>query len=1007
MFALLAWVPIDNNIENVAMTTHAGLCSGMGPGLHSSTRGVGGALSRFPASEARHRRWTVQELFSGEVNFTAYHGQGEGQAFLGDSSENRGHQFAGMSNDEAHERVGDIRNIGRCFMNGPNRWVPNGLLSMASGLARVVSNAVTMLYSPEFICRNPANPTGGCINLIQIIGGNGAADGIIGGSVNGGVLGQLTLGLYYPLMILISMAAAVHALFKFLTKRVRESLQSLLWTLLITTAGIVALAFPAALAQLPMTINNTVATCILAAMNGENCFTAESSEIVAPFIGPECISTAADLNTTETAEMLVNSLACSIWTTFVLEPWTQGQFGRQWNELYTIVPPQASTWGLNVWHPIAETGDTYANRFCVTMASNSSASTFTSTPVNLNRDTGNAGQICHAGLYHLYVRSGFRASSQTGSPGEFRANTNRRTEGNVPPEYRFYNIIGLSALHDEVVFRNWTSSGGGGIAQWGHAITALIVVFIAGIALVWLSLTGLVFYVGGVILMVFAPIMFLLAIHPGKGKKIFLGWVEMVVGNILKYIVSAALALAALIIFSAGLENTNHMNSILFVTIMTIVLLMYRKEILNLMGQANMGGQKMSNVLGDRLNKARNSAWDKTKVIAGGAVGAKAAGGSMKAGAKDAFWRDMKRGRGATAEFARSKDRIRAGLDKNFEEQRSLQNKKGQLETDNETAKHERHTTAESDYQKELNEIRNNMKQMESNIKADSVRAYNQADIDYKKAFEEIGLKAERQTKDVHNERTNLSKNLSASQSIQTADMQTKHQNAQNELRSKNAQAEDIKRNEFINRSVRTKQILSVEKEISHLEAQKKDMTNKMSTATPDMQIKYQANIDNLNKKLETKQLSKDSLVNARDNEVDNKMIPIKTSLAKAEERQKNAHSREMESLTSSLQAEYTSQMNKLTESQNAKFEAIETNANNAKTKVQMDYQAKLSSIKMQTENAYKENEENIKLQTRKAEEKFEATKSKLKSLDKASDEKVARRVQDINHKIEDINNKR
>ena len=56
--------------------------------------------------------------------------------------------------------------------------------------------------------------------------------------------------------------------------------------------------------------------------------------------------------------------------------------------------------------------------------------------------------------------------------------------------------------------------------------------------------------------MVFAPVFLLFAIHPGRGKKIFLGWLETVLGYIMKYFAIGLLMIIMLAVYQAAFTNT-------------------------------------------------------------------------------------------------------------------------------------------------------------------------------------------------------------------------------------------------------------------------------------------------------------------------------------------------------------------------------------------------------------------------------------------------------------------
>lgn len=126
--------------------------------------------------------------------------------------------------------------------------------------------------------------------------------------------------------------------------------------------------------------------------------------------------------------------------------------------------------------------------------------------------------------------------------------------------------------------------------------------------------------------MALAPIFCLFAIHPGRGRKIFLGWLETVISTILKFFAIGMLILIMLTIYQAVFANIRGGVMIMVTTIiLAFTFSMYRKEVTNLIGATNMGGVKVANKMGQAMDKMKDSAIDKVKegrdVLVGGQIG--------------------------------------------------------------------------------------------------------------------------------------------------------------------------------------------------------------------------------------------------------------------------------------------------------------------------------------------------------------------------------------------------
>jgi signal transduction histidine kinase len=591
-----------------------GLCKTLGPGLSPKNDG-----SRdVTASYATNRKWTVQELFSSSVDFTAYNGETgtstENDWILKDTkSQHRGSSIHGYA--AAKPNLEKQRNL-NCLIAGVATVFPDLWINLSSAVIGIVQKIVTMLFNPNYICSDPANPTGGCINLIGIIGGKSDTDG--------GIIGTLFTGIYEPLIVLAFVLTGLWLMYKGLIKReLRASMSGLLWSLLIFIIGVMAMTKPQMLASAPQKINSTIGSCIVGAMNGQNCM---DGSITAPssLVGPECRSD-GDTNGDDGAAMAVNGMSCSIWKSFVLDSWAKAQFGRNYQDLYL---------GKSV--PEGAQGNIYENdpgagedaKMTVHLGSSESADAMGSN-ITLNQDVA----IANIALYQLYLRSGITDSKNTSSMGSH------------PDDYdgRWFHIINLMA-QDNTSWPIWAGAAGQGTAKNYAGFTSLIISIIAGASLVIFAFWGMMYSFAGTILMAFSPLFFLVAVVPGKGKRIFLGWLEAVVSSTLKYMASALFVIVALAMYSGVLNNTtNQASAFIGIIVMVGVLFTYRKEVVNLLGMANLGGEKMSNAVGEKIRDKAQNAKEMAAMGIGAGVGAKAAGGTFRSGAVQGTIRRMSR----------------------------------------------------------------------------------------------------------------------------------------------------------------------------------------------------------------------------------------------------------------------------------------------------------------------------------------------------------------------------
>lgn len=612
----LVLVFVPNVLPKEANATF-GFCRGLGPGLNQS--------STIPTSSvidpsATNRKWTIQELFSNATNFSVYDGETSGTTgakwLLYDTTQaKRGKGYAGWNNKSVKTKIQSIRNADRCAFGGMITLTSNIWLQLSSAIVSGGTAIVAQLFNPTFICTDPKNPNDCAINLIATIGGTNNKSG-------SGLIGNLTTGIYEPLIVFAFLFTACWLMYKGLIKReLRASFSGIAWSLAVFLFGIMALSKPTMLASAPQSINSTIGSCIIGAMDGTSCLSNKQAT-PSSLVGPECQSKASTSGI-KGAELAVNGMGCTLWKSFVLNSWARSQFGRPYNDLYVSnIPKGGHKWGVDLGNN--------AKNYCIHLTSSQSAKSF-----NNGQVTTNGGPVvCNIALYQLYLNSGLVDKSNTGK--------------NINPsddyDSRYYNII-LPVTKDKTSWNAWAPySLQGGATRAVSSFSALLVTIIAMSSLVIFAFWGLVYSFAGTLLMAFAPLFLLCAVVPGKGKRIFLGWLDSVISSTLKYMASALFVIIALAMYSGILNNTsNSASAFIGILIMVGVMFTYRKEIINLLGAANLGGQKIQNKLGEKIHDKADKAKELSAIATGSGVGSVVAGEKFMPGFGEGFSRRLRR----------------------------------------------------------------------------------------------------------------------------------------------------------------------------------------------------------------------------------------------------------------------------------------------------------------------------------------------------------------------------
>lgn len=554
-------------------------------GSFVGTNEIESDISGIANPDAGGRKWTAEELFRGSVAFTSFYGEGKSNWFFAEKL-NRGESKEGWTSD-VQTRLEASRGY-NCGAGGMD-WAPQMFLSMTSGITSFTGGIVKSLVGEDQMAET----------ITKIVGGDDTG--------NNGLVGTFFSSFYMPLVVIAFLIMAVTIIYKGLIKmQFREALSSIIWSFMAFLIGIALMLNPQMLASAPQAITSTITTCVIGALSGQNCLSGEITT-PSPLTGDECLSTVTGEG--NSSESVVNSLNCTIWKAFVLEPWAESQFGDPYSKLYTKDPPP----GGEIWSSLPEgAGDKY----CVNLGSTKSYKDSTGLGGPVMDASGNT--ICNVALYHLYVKTEMTDPiNQSGN--NFNDSGVMLTDDTSEYDSRWYDII-IPMAQNESKWRYW-SGDGMFFSRLGTSIVSLVGVIAASTVLVTLSVFAGAYKMIGLILVAFAPIFLLFAIEPTRGKKIFLGWLETMVSSFLKYFAITVLIVVALIMYAGLLSNTSGIFSLVGIVVMTVALHMYRKEIVDLIGASNMGGQRLSN----KLNEVGEKAWNKTKekgsATAGGFIG--------------------------------------------------------------------------------------------------------------------------------------------------------------------------------------------------------------------------------------------------------------------------------------------------------------------------------------------------------------------------------------------------
>ena len=533
-------------------------------------------------ADSSGRKWTAEELFRKSVSYSSFYGEGD-DTWLYAGKADRGKDVKGY--EDAKEKFQAARGFS-CIMGGFD-FVPQVFLGITSGLTGLTSAMITSLVGRDFMSET----------ITSIVGGGDSGEGLITTFLN---------SFYFPLSIMAFLIMTFAVMYKGLVKRqMRDSLSAILWSLSAFVIGVAFMTAPQVLSSAPQAITSTITSCVIGTLSGQNCLT---GDVQTPTIlaGDECLSAAT--GDTNSAESAVNGMNCTIWKSFVLEPWAEEQFGEPYKNLYTKNPPE----GGQIWSNLPEDS---ADKYCVNFASSKSLVESVKGVPNMD---SSGSTICNVALYQLFIKTNMKDPVAQAN-NNFDSDGVMVTDDTGTFDKRWYDIA-VPMAGDASKWRNW-SGDGMFFSRLSSSVFGTIAVIAASTVLLVLALFGGAYKIIGLIMMAFAPIFLLFAIEPTRGRKIFLGWLETLVSSLLKYFAITVLIVIALVMYAGLLSNTSGVYSLIGVIVLTAALHMYKKEIIDLIGATNMGGQRLSNKFNDVGSKVANQIKQKGQAAAGGFIG--------------------------------------------------------------------------------------------------------------------------------------------------------------------------------------------------------------------------------------------------------------------------------------------------------------------------------------------------------------------------------------------------
>ena len=473
---------------------------------------------------------------------------------------------------------------------------------------------------------------------------------LIGG--DGGVFQSLYKGIFLPLVLLAFVLTGIHLFYTGIVKRqYRTALSSVLRSVLLFFIAIIVGTNSLFFIAIPNNIAVVVQSVILVSMNSS---ITGGDQICATDVGqinndPVEENIVADKDEspndilTQASKTIRSVVGCQMWQSLLLKPWSEGQFGTDWNNLWAN--DKVAKWADST------TSGTLGN-------SNESMVGEAEVPL------GGGKVINNWAIYQISAQT--YAHAPTGRPGQ-----KPKFTGGVSNDW--WRIVDATSNYqeknkDEVIETEgenitvsyqipagepttsaWTAWVGNNIfTRIGAATTSVLVAGISVAAPLLFAALSLIYTLGLAILMAFAPLMLLFGCWAPKGWEIFKGWGELVLNTMMKRIATGLLLTISILFISSIMKLSDTVSwwqTMAGLMMMAILLIKVRRPIIDALASFKFASTNFAGTVSRMTDAAKRRGVDPIKT-GGKVVGSAVVGGTASSMNGGSFAKGMFAGAG-------------------------------------------------------------------------------------------------------------------------------------------------------------------------------------------------------------------------------------------------------------------------------------------------------------------------------------------------------------------------
>lgn len=534
------------------------------------------SFSTIPLDNKQGRIFTLKEAVGGNLKFTNYEGEGEGEEGVVAADPER-MEGAPKTISKDSEKLTKLRSVGTILVGGALNGIADTLNGVTGLTYDLTQNFVTAAFNPHTVCSDP-NDKDCVFNVTKLVSGDGKN--------NKGIIGNVTDSVYAPFAgaaALIIIGVGVYIYGHKHKNFMRASLNGL-YVVLAGVLGFAILSNAGLFTSMPVRVMQEVGGAAMgittAAGDEETGASKDGNTSTASAI---CKSKADNLSNSEKTVLNINAMTCTIWRVVRLDPFARAQFGRPFAQLDVKDPEMAE---------IIKKAEVDPNTFCVPLKVMGTPADYRNKTLKLEESNH---KVCNVAAYQLYLQT----DAQLGDKA------NERKHGVDP---RWYNIVAV-AHADDRLWDNWSYS-------WTSASNRFMVTTIAMLSFVPIAIVMLLFSIASliqlftvVIMMILLPFIMIALMDKNRGMQIAKRYGSFMVGAVLSFILYSTILAVGVIILSAIIDSVADLALVMvFNIIVAAALWKQRRQLISLVENANpmsnnYMGSKIGNVL-DRQNAA-------------------------------------------------------------------------------------------------------------------------------------------------------------------------------------------------------------------------------------------------------------------------------------------------------------------------------------------------------------------------------------------------------------------